>query len=81
MEDLVLKTLSFFEPMTFSKIILDFDKDQLTFFPHFNREDLKVILTNLEKKKRIKQVVIELEAGWIRIHPKRSYFKRLLFRL
>ncbi len=81
LEDFVLITLSFFEAMTFSKIILDFDKDHLKLFPHFNREELKVVLKNLEKKKRIKQVVIELEAGWIRIHPQRSLWKKILFYL
>ena len=78
LEDFVLSTLSFFEPMIFSKIILDFDNTHLKLFPHFNREELRAILKKLEKKKRIKQVVIDLEAAWIRIHPKRSCWKKLL---
>ncbi|MDD4974083.1 MAG: hypothetical protein PHY93_07010 [Bacteriovorax sp.] len=77
LENLVLATLSFFEPMTFSQIILDFDSDLLKDFPDFDKEQLQNIINLLEKKKLIKRVTIDKERGWIRIHPKRSWWKRL----
>lgn len=77
LEDLVLETLSFFEVMTFSNIILDFDNEKLKKFPDFDKEQLQEIINKLEKKKLIKRTTIGKEMGWIRIHPKRSWFKRL----
>lgn len=77
LEELVLMTLSFYEPMTFSNIILDFDNDQLKDFPDFSREELVDILALLKKKKLIKQITLDKEAAWIRVYPKRSWWKRL----
>jgi transcription initiation factor IIE alpha subunit len=77
LENLVLATLSFFEPMTFSQIILDFDSDLLKDFPNFDKEQLQDIINLLEKKKLIKRVTIDKERGWLRVHPKRSWWKRL----
>jgi transcription initiation factor IIE alpha subunit len=77
LENLVLATFSFFEPMTFSQIILDFDSDLLKDFPNFDKEQLQDIINLLEKKKLIKRVTIDKERGWLRVHPKRSWWKRL----
>lgn len=77
LEELVLGTFSFYEPMTFSKVILDMDSEALKNFPNFSREDLEDIIKNLEKKKLIKSSQIDKEVGWIRIHPKRAWWKRL----
>ena len=76
-EELVLMTLSFFEPMTLSHIILDFDNDLLLNYPDLDKDQLLQIITTLEKKKCIKQVKIDKEIGWIRVHPKRSWWKKL----
>jgi hypothetical protein len=78
LEEFVLGTLSFYEPMTFSKIIIDLDSDALLGFPEFTREDLTVVLSSLEKQKVIKTLPIDKESGWIRIHPKKALWKRLL---
>jgi DNA-directed RNA polymerase alpha subunit len=78
LDELVLMTLSFFEPMTFSQIILDFDSDKLANFPNFNKQDLEEIINKLEKQKLLKRVTIDKEIGWMRIQRKRSWFKRLL---
>lgn len=75
-EDFVLMTLSFFEPMTFSQIILDFDKEILKNFPDFDQERLHEILKILKKKKLIKEVRIDKEMGWIKIQKKRPWWKR-----
>lgn len=77
LEDLVLITLSFFEPMTFSQIILDFDNEKLIDFPNFDQEQLQDIINKLEKKKLLKRVVIDKEVGWIKIQPKKTWLKRL----
>ncbi|MBC7538918.1 MAG: hypothetical protein H7281_08855 [Bacteriovorax sp.] len=77
LENLVLMTLSFFEPMTFSQIILDFDSDLLKDFPDFDKEQLQEVINLLEKKKFIKRLTIDKEIGWIRVHSKRSWWKRL----
>lgn len=77
LNDLVLSTLSFYEPMTFSRIILDFDNEILKDFPEFDKEDLKMILNNLKKQKLIKSTKIEKEEAWIRVLPKRPWWKRL----
>jgi restriction endonuclease Mrr len=75
-EKLVLVTLSFFEPMTFSQIILDFDKDLISNFPNFDKEELIEVLDSLEKKKLINRIKIDKEIGWIRVHIKRPWWKR-----
>ncbi|MFA6237827.1 MAG: hypothetical protein WC635_10905 [Bacteriovorax sp.] len=77
LENLVLITLSYFEPMTFSKIILDFDSEEIKNFPDFDNVKLQEMLSSLEKKKLIKRVKIDKETGWIRVLPKRSWWKRL----
>lgn len=77
LEELVLVTLSFFEPMTLSQIILDFDNEKLKDFPDFDKEQLQEIITILEKKKLIQRVLIDKEAGWLRMQPKKSWLKRL----
>jgi DNA-directed RNA polymerase alpha subunit len=79
LDELVLMTLSFFEPMTFSQIILDFDNDKLVNFPNFSKQDLEEIINKLEKQKLLKRVTIDKEIGWIRIQRKRSWFKSLFF--
>ena len=72
LEELVLGTLSFLEPMTFSQVILDFNSEKLLSFPEFDKDQLQNTINSLEKKKLLKKVVIDKEEGWIRIQPKRS---------
>ncbi len=78
LEDLVLETLSYFEAMTYSKIIFDFDSEKLKSFPSFHKEELQEILKRLIKKNRVKKVMIKKELGWIKIQPKRFWWKRIL---
>jgi hypothetical protein len=78
-EELVLGTLSFYEPLTLSQLILDFDSSSLHDFPDFSREDLENVIKKLLKKKLIKEIVIGKEVGWMRIHPQKSWFKRLFY--
>ncbi|MGZ3788731.1 MAG: hypothetical protein ACXVLQ_09425 [Bacteriovorax sp.] len=73
LEELVLGTFSFYEPMTLSQVILDMDSALLKGYPHFTKEDLEGIIKILEKKKLLRATRIDKEVGWIRIHPKRSW--------
>jgi hypothetical protein len=79
LEDLVLETLSFLEPMTFSQIILDFDNEKLSKFPTFSKEDLENVIHKLEKKKKLKRITIDKEVGWIKIQRKRSWLQNFLY--
>jgi hypothetical protein len=79
-EQIILGVFSFYEPMTFSNVILDLDKHLIGELGDFTREDLEATIKSLEKKKLIKDVVIDKETGWIRVHVRRSWWKRL-FRL
>ena len=75
LEEFVLGTFSFYEAMTFSQVILDLDAVALKDFPEFSKEDLEIVIKALIKKKLIKTVKIDKEEGWIRIHPKRAWWK------
>lgn len=71
----LLMTLSFYEPMTMEFIYLDLDQDFLIDNPNLTVEDLKNELVILEKEKKIKK--LKDPESWIRLHPKKSLFKRL----
>lgn len=79
-EELILKTLSFYEPMTYVQILFELDAAELKKFSDFTDEDLKKLLKNLEKKKVIKKLNKGEEVSWIRVMPNRnrSIFHRLL---
>ncbi len=81
LEELILVTLSFYEPMTFSQIIIDFDAEKLKQFPEFDREQLQSILNTLENKKILKKVKIDKESGWIKVLPKKSFFKKYSYKI
>ena len=80
-ENLLLSTLSFYEPMTLEKIILDFDANEIKKYPHLEANDLKKILVTLQKKKKIKKIKIAIGKGsedaWIKIYPSRPWWKRI----
>lgn len=77
-EEILLGVFSFYEPMTFSKLILDLGKDDLASLGHLSREELEEAINSLLKQGLIKAVTIDKERGWIRIHPRRSWWKRLI---
>lgn len=78
-EDLVLETLSFFEPMTEEKIILDFDGEKLKLLASFTKEDLKLVLEKLEKEKKVKVNRQTKEWTYIKLRPVRGLKKILRF--
>lgn len=64
------------------KIILDFDTDKLKAFDDFSKDELDRILIVLAKNKLIRKTVLNKEAFWIRVYPKRkNIFMRLIKKL
>ncbi len=78
LEDEVLKTLSFFEPMSLEKIYLDFNEGFLLSRPDFVVEDLGQILANLKKRKLVKEINESSHKEWLKIYPKKNWYKKLL---
>lgn len=76
-EQIILGVFSFFEPMTISKVILDLDQAQVSELGDFSKDDLEATIKSLEQQKLIKAVSVDKETGWIRIHPRRPWWKRL----
>lgn len=76
-EQLVLSTLSFYEAMTFAQLIFDFDANEIRRFPHLEKDELLIILNSMEKKKKIKKTKINNEDAWIKLFPKRTWWKRI----
>lgn len=77
LENLILSTLSFYEPMSFSKIVFDIDTDVLKSYPNFDKDQMLLILKSLEKRGMVQKTGEGTEAQWQRIHKKRSLWKRL----
>jgi regulatory protein YycH of two-component signal transduction system YycFG len=73
--DLVLSTLSFFEPMSLERIIFDFDEKKVLAMKDFSNVDLENILKQLLKEKKIKKIKKGSKVEYQRIHPKRGWRK------
>ncbi len=78
LENLILSTLSFYEPMSFSKIVFDMDTERLKQFAHFDKDQMLVILKSLEKRGLVSMTGKDSEAQWQRIHKKRPFWKKFL---
>lgn len=76
LEILILSTLSFYESMSFSKIVFDIDTDVLKSYPNFDKDQMLLILKSLEKRGMVQKTGEGTEAQWQRIHKKRSLWKR-----
>ena len=77
LENLILSTLSFYEPMSFSKIVFDIDTDILKNYPNFDKDQMILILKSLEQRGLVKKTGENTESQWQRVHKKRSFWKRL----
>lgn len=75
-EDLILSTLSFYEPMSFSKIVFDMDTELLKKYPQFDKDQMLLVLNSLEKRALVKKSGEGNEAQWQRVHKKRPFWKR-----
>ena len=77
LEEELLKTLSFMEPMSEEFIYLDLDQQFLLENPELTIEDIKSALTALEKQLKIKRMSSENQEKWIKVFPRKSLFQRL----
>ena len=75
-EELILSTLSFYEPMSFSKIVFDMDTEVLKKYGNFDKDQMLLILKSLEKRGLVRMSGKDTEAQWQRIHKKRPFWKR-----
>jgi hypothetical protein len=74
----ILETLSFFEPMTWERLIIEFDEGFLKSHPDFTKEELEEDLKKLAKKKHIKIGTNEKgEKTYLRQMPPKSWWRRL----
>lgn len=71
-EHLVLKTLSFYEPMNYAQIIFELDSEELKNFPDFTDEQLKEILHSLVKRKLVKKLDKNGDVYWQKEMPRRN---------
>lgn len=76
LEAIILKSLSFFEPMSFSKIIFDMDGEVLKNYPQFDKIQMMEILQSLETRGLVKKKGRGENAEWQRIHRHRPFWKR-----
>lgn len=76
LQDLILSTLSFYEAMTFSKIVFDMDTELLKSYPNFDRDQMLLILKSFEKRGLVVASGEGSERKWQRIHKKRPFWKR-----
>ncbi len=78
LEEVVLVNLSYFEPMRFEEIILDFDSYFLKEHPEFDREELMKILDSLCKQKKVRLIKGSKKEDyqWQRIYPRTSLWKK-----
>ncbi len=76
LENLILSTLSFYEPMSFSKIVFDIDTETLKNYPNFDKDQMLLILSSLQKRSMVIKSGEGTEAQWQRIHKKRSFWQK-----
>jgi CTP-dependent riboflavin kinase len=76
-EEVIKQTLSFYDPLTVTQIIMQTDMDKLTSHPNFTKENLLELLNQLEKRKLVKKGVSKDGDTWLRVMPKRSLWQRL----
>lgn len=82
LENQLLVTLSFLEPMSLEYIFIDLNKDFLLMNQSLTTKDLELSLKNLVALKIIKKIspkksVKDGQEKWIRNFPKKSLWSRL----
>ena len=76
LEEELLRTLSFYEPMSLEHIFLDLDKSFLDTFDTLTTEDLLNSLAVLSSKSLIQVTGAQDQKMWIRVTPKKSLSRR-----
>ena len=77
LEGHLLECLSFYEAMRMDHIYLDLDQGFLEAHPELTMQDLKIVLSHLEKSKRVKKSTDGEDTLWIRLYPKKSFLKKI----
>ena len=75
LEQLVLETLSFYEPMTVEQIVMDLDTGRQAQFPDLTLEEMKEAVERLVEKKALKMIPGE-NISYLRLMPKRKSWLR-----
>jgi len=78
LENELLKTLSFFEPMSLDLIYLDLDRSFVEENPNLTIDDLELSLKSLINQKKVKKIKIDKSNLYIRNYPKKSLLHRFL---
>jgi CTP-dependent riboflavin kinase len=76
-EEIIQETLSFYDPLTVTQIIMQTDMEKLKTHPNFTKENLIELLSQLEKKKLVTKGSSKDGDTWLRVIPKRSLWQRL----
>ena len=76
LENLILSTLSFYESMSFSKIVFDIDTEVLKSYPNFDKDQMLLLLASLQKRGIVMKSGEGTEAQWKRIHKKRTFWQK-----
>jgi predicted transcriptional regulator len=71
-EELILGALSFFEPMSIEKLIIDFSFQELKKRPQLNLDSLESLLGKLVKRGIIKTIEKDGEKYYIKNFPRRK---------
>lgn len=77
LENELLRTLSFYEPMSLEYILLDLDKSFLDTHTGLTTEDLIQALSQLKSSNLVKEITSGETKSWIRIPPKKSFLRLL----
>ena len=73
----LLKTLSFYEPMSMEYILIDLSKEFTLENPHLTTEDLEQSLRRLRKQGKVKRIKQGKDVFWQKTFPKRSWFRSI----
>jgi len=70
-------TLSYFEPMSLEMIYIDLESDFLNQNRELTIQDLKDVLSKLEKEKRVKVIIEKKHKFWIKKYPQKNLWRRI----
>lgn len=73
----LLRTLSFYEPMSLELIFLDLDKSFLDTHDQLTTEDLLTALTQLTSASLVKEIKDGETKMWMRVAPKKKLLRKI----
>ncbi len=78
LEEVLLSTLSFFDPMSKEQILLQMDESSIDVQERLTVKDLEDELIRLVKLKKLKKSKKNKDVVWIRRFPKKPLLRRFL---